>query len=96
MVIGALRIEIYIDGNRSLKGKRQTLRSVIGRVKSRFGNVSISEVDSQNLWQKATIGVSFVSNDAPYVNSVMDQVSGFIESMGVVQIVSCDLEIIHC
>jgi uncharacterized protein YlxP (DUF503 family) len=96
MVIGALRIEIYIDGNRSLKGKRQMLRSVIGRVKSRFGNVSISEVDSQNLWQKATIGVSFVSNDAPYVNSVMDQVSGFIESMGVVQIVSCDLEIIHC
>ena len=95
MVIGALRIELYIDGNRSLKGKRQMLRSVIQRVKSRFGNVSISEVDSQDLWQRATIGVSFVSNDAPYVNSVLDQVSGFIESMGIVQIVCRDLEIIH-
>ena len=95
MVIGALRIELYIDGNRSLKGKRQMLRSVIQRVKSRFGNVSISEVDSQDLWQRATIGVSFVSNDAPYVNSVLDQVSGFIESMGIAQIVSRDLEIIH-
>ncbi len=95
MVIGALRIELYIDGNRSLKGKRRMLRSVIQRVKSRFGNVSISEVDSQDLWQRATIGVSFVSNDAPYVNSVMDQISGFIESMGIAQVVSCDLEIIH-
>ncbi len=95
MVIGALKIELYIDGNRSLKGKRQTLRSVIQRVKSRFGNVSISEVGSQDLWQKATIGISFVSNEAPFVNSILDRVSGFIESMGTVQIVSRDIEIIH-
>jgi uncharacterized protein YlxP (DUF503 family) len=95
MIIGALRIELYIDGNRSLKGKRRTLRSIIHRVKSRFGNVSISEVDSQDLWQKAIIGISFVSNEAPYVNSILDQVSGFIESIGTVQIVSRDMEIIH-
>lgn len=95
MVIGALKIELYIDGNRSLKGKRQTLRSVIQRVKSRFGNVSISEVGSQDLWQKATIGISFVSNEGPFVNSILDRVSGFIESMGTVQIVSRDIEIIH-
>jgi uncharacterized protein len=95
MVIGALKIELYIDGNRSLKGKRQTLRSVIQRVKSRFENVSISEVGSQDLWQKATIGISFVSNEAPFVNSILDRVSGFIESMGTVQIVSRDIEIIH-
>jgi uncharacterized protein YlxP (DUF503 family) len=95
MVIGALKIELYIDGNRSLKGKRQTLRSVIQRVRSRFVNVSISEVGSQDLWQKAIIGISFVSNEAPYVNSILDQVSGFIESIGTVQIVNRDMEIIH-
>ncbi len=95
MVIGALKIELYIDGNRSLKGKRQTLRSVIQRVKSRFGNVSISEVGSHDLWQKAIIGISFVSNEAPYVNSILDQVSRFIESMGTVQIMGHDMEIIH-
>lgn len=95
MVIGALKIELYIDGNRSLKGKRQTLRSVIQRVRSRFVNVSISEVGSQDLWQKAIIGISFVSNEAPYVNSILDQVSGFIESIGTVQIVNRDMDIIH-
>lgn len=95
MVIGALKIELYIDGNGSLKGKRQTLRSVIQRVKSRFRNISISEVGSQDLWQKATIGISFVSNEAPYVNSILDQVLGFIESIGTVHIVSRGMEIIH-
>jgi uncharacterized protein YlxP (DUF503 family) len=95
MVIGVLRVEIYMDGNRSLKGKRQVLRSLIERVKSRFNNVSISEVDSNDLWQRATIGVSFVSNETPYVNSTLDQILGFIEATGIVHIVNREIEIIH-
>jgi uncharacterized protein YlxP (DUF503 family) len=95
MVIGVLKIEFYMDGNRSLKEKRQVLKKVIQRVKSKFNNVSVSEVDSLNLWQKATIGVSFVSNEVPYVNSTLDQIVGFIEAMGVVRILDRELEIIH-
>lgn len=84
-----------MDGNRSLKEKRQVLRKVIQRVKSKFNNVSISEVDSLDLWQKATVGVSFVSNETPHVNSTLDQVMGFIEAMGVVRILNRSLEILH-
>lgn len=95
MVIGVLKFELYMDGNTSLKGKRQVLRSIIERVKSRFGNVSISEVDSLDLWQKATVGVSFVSNEVSHVNSMLDQVTGFIEAMGTARIMNRELEIIH-
>jgi uncharacterized protein YlxP (DUF503 family) len=95
MVVGVLKVELYMDGNRSLKEKRQILRKVIQRVKSKFNNVSISEVDSLDLWQKATLGVSFVSNEALYVNSTLDQVTGFIEAMGIVHMLNCELEIIH-
>lgn len=95
MVIGILRIDLYMNGNRSLKAKRQTLKSLIHRVKSRFNNVSIAEVGSNELWQKATIGVSFVGNETRYVNSVLDQVISFIESTGVVQMGGRELEIIH-
>ena len=94
MVIGVLRIELYLDGNRSLKGKRQLLKSLIHRTKSRFSNVSISEVDSQDMWQRATIGITMVSNEKNYVNSVLDQVSGFIESTGIAHTVGRELEII--
>ena len=95
MVIGILRIELYLAGARSLKDKRQVLKGLIQRVKSRYNNVSISEVDSLDLWQKATIGISFVSNETAYVNSVLDQVTGFIDSTGLVSLGERDFEIIH-
>jgi len=95
MVIGIVRIDLYMDGNRSLKDKRQTLKSLIHRAKSRYNNISIAEVDSNDLLQKATIGISFVSNDKRHVNSMLDQVAGFIESTGVVQMGNCELEIIN-
>lgn len=95
MVIGILRIDLYMNGNRSLKAKRQTLKSLIHRVQSRFSNVSISEVASNDLWQKATIGISFVGNESRYVNSMLDQITGFIDSTGIVQMGERELEIIH-
>ncbi|HKQ31861.1 MAG TPA: DUF503 domain-containing protein [Thermodesulfobacteriota bacterium] len=95
MVIGILRIDLYMNGNRSLKAKRQTLKSLIQRVKSRFGNVSISEVGSHDLWQKATIGVSIVGCETRVVNSVLDRVTLFIETSGIVEMGDRELEIIH-
>jgi len=95
MVIGILRIDLYMNGNRSLKAKRQILKSLIQRVKSRYNNVSISEVGSHDLWQKATIGISFVGNESRFVNSVLDQVTQFIETTGVVEMGQREFEIIH-
>ncbi len=95
MVIGILRIDLYMNGNRSLKAKRQTLKSLIQRIKSRFNNVSVSEVGSHDLWQKATIGISFVGNESRFVNSVLDRVTQFIESTGVVEMGNREFEIIH-
>ena len=50
MVIGTCTIELHIPGNGSLKGKRRVIKSIIARVHSEF-NVSIAEVDNQDLWQ---------------------------------------------
>ncbi len=95
MVVGIVRIDLYMDGNRSLKDKRQTLKSLIHRAKSRFNNISIAEVDSNDLWQKATVGISYVSNEKRHVNSVLDQVADFIDSTGLVQMGNKELEIIN-
>lgn len=95
MVVGVERIDIFIDGNRSLKGKRQVVKRLIERIRSNFGNVSIAEVDSHDLWQKATLGISVVSNEVALVNSILDQVINFIEFQGTVQILERKFEIIH-
>jgi len=60
MVIGTCTIELHIPGSGSLKGKRRIIKSVIACVHNEF-NVSIAEMDNQDLWQSATLGVACVS-----------------------------------
>ena len=59
MVVGSLKVELRLPENRSLKGKRKVVKSMVGKVKSRF-NVSIAEVGSNDKWQKIELGISAV------------------------------------
>lgn len=58
MVLAVLRAEFFFPENGSLKEKRQFIRSIKDRARSSF-NVSVGEVDHQDLWQRA--GLAFVS-----------------------------------
>ena len=77
MNVGVCRIELRLPENLSLKGKRQVLKSITIRIKNRF-NVSVAEVDDQNLWQLATLGICCVSNNSRYTNEVLSKVVDFI------------------
>ncbi len=63
--------------NASLKGKRRVVKSITARVKNKF-NVSVAEVDDQDLWQRATLGICCVSNDKRYTNEVLSKVVDLI------------------
>jgi uncharacterized protein len=77
MTVGVCRIRLRLAENHSLKGKRQVVKSIVSQVSNRF-NVSVAEVEDQDLWQIATIAVACVSNDASVVNEVMSRVVNFI------------------
>lgn len=77
MNVGVCRVKLRFPENLSLKGKRQILKSVIARLRNRF-NVSVAEVDDQELWQLATLGICCVSNDSRYTNEVLSKVVDFI------------------
>jgi uncharacterized protein YlxP (DUF503 family) len=77
MNVGVCRVKLRFPENLSLKGKRQVLKSITTRLRSKF-NVSVAEVDDHELWQLATIGVCCVSNDNRYTNEVLSKVAGFI------------------
>ena len=57
MIVGVCTIELRLREARSLKEKRQVLKSIITRVKNNF-NVAIAEVDYQDKWQRAVLGCS--------------------------------------
>lgn len=77
MHVGVLKIKLRLPENETLKGKRQVIRSVIARVRNTF-NVCIAEVDDQDYWQLATLGVTCVSNDPQHANEMLSKVLNFI------------------
>ena len=81
MTVGVLTIQLNLNGVASLKEKRSIVKSLIGRLKSRF-NVSVSEVDRQDNKQLAVIGIVIVSNDGTFVNQQLDTIIDFIRRDG--------------
>lgn len=77
MNIGVCKVRLRLPENETLKGKRQVLKSIITRVASKYG-VSIAEVDDNDVWQIATLGISLVSNDGRYTNEVLSKIVDFI------------------
>ncbi len=73
MFIGIARFELFIPASGSLKDKRQVLRSVTAGVRPRF-NVSIAEVEYQNLWQRAALGVTCVAESGGQCRKVLQEV----------------------
>lgn len=94
MVIGVCRIRLVIHDNRSLKGKRQVVKSVIGKVRNRF-NVSVAEVDFNDSWQTSELGVSAVGNDRAFVNSVMDKALNYIMGLHAAEVTDHSIEILN-
>ena len=79
MHIGLCTIELQLPGNSSLKGKRSVLKSIVTRVSREF-NVSIAEVDAQDSWQRAVLGVACVSVSASYAHRQLERVVQWIET----------------
>lgn len=71
MVTGLLTLQIHLPFARSLKDKRQVLRSLKDRLRSHL-NVAVAEVDHQDLWQRSTIGVVSVSADQARLRKVLE------------------------
>src|ERR687886_813225 len=79
MHVGLARVELHMAENSSLKGKRMVVKSVIQRVRNRF-NVAVAEVDTQDVWQVATLGIACLSDDPRHANEVLSKVLAFIEA----------------
>lgn len=94
MVVGVGTLELYLPGVQSLKEKRSVVRSVIQRVQNQF-HVSVAEVDSLDLHQKATIGFAVVSNDSRLANSVLDKIVDAVEGYNLAEVARADLEVMH-
>jgi len=83
MVIGVLRLTLYLHENRSLKGKRSVVRAIKAKVGNKF-NVSVAECADNDNWQKISLGVAQVGNERSHVDRCLREVATFINSLRLV------------
>jgi len=79
MHVGVARIALHLAENASLKGKRMVVKSVAQRVRNRF-KVAVAEVDTQDAWHVATLGIVCISDDPRHANEMLSKVVDFIEA----------------
>jgi uncharacterized protein YlxP (DUF503 family) len=93
MFIGVCTIEMHIPASGSLKTKRQSLKSIKDRIRSKF-NVSVAEIDHNDLWQKATLAIAAVSNDKSHLNQTLDHVLNLVRSVPDITLLDYHIEIL--
>lgn len=79
MVVATALLQLHLPQSRSLKDKRRIVTSILTRVRNEY-QVSAAEVDDQDAWQLATLGLAYVSNDARHANSVISKAVAFVEN----------------
>ncbi|MFA7149088.1 MAG: DUF503 domain-containing protein [Syntrophomonadaceae bacterium] len=89
-------VELYLPYCSSLKEKRKIIHGLISRVRKRF-NVSISEVDFHDLWQRSSLGFSAVSHNSPELELIINSVKEtFLNYSADTEMTLFDYNIISC
>jgi uncharacterized protein YlxP (DUF503 family) len=93
MPVGLLTLEIHIPDAHSLKDKRQVLRSLKDRLRAHF-NVAVAELEHQDTWQRAQVGVVSLSNDPAHLEQSLREVLEESERILGRDLVAHDLEML--
>ncbi|HEY3992127.1 MAG TPA: DUF503 domain-containing protein [Ktedonobacteraceae bacterium] len=95
MIVGVSEITLHLPESHSLKDKRQVITSLTARIRQRF-EVAIAEVEDNDIWQTAKLGVSCVSNSHHHASEVLDHVRQYIEETRPdISIINSEIEIMN-
>lgn len=94
MVVGVLEVRLTLRQCRSLKDKRRVISGLKDRLRHGF-NVSVAEVEGQDLHQSATLAVAQVSSDARYVRGTLSKVLDAIRRGRDAQVADHRTEVMH-
>jgi len=77
-MIGLLTIHLHLPGCASLKEKRGRLKPLLNQLHKKF-NISVAEMDRQDMWQEAVIACALVNSDAIQVQRSLQTVLKWVE-----------------
>ena len=92
MIVGSLRVRFLIRESRSLKDKRQVVKSIKERLRNRF-NISVAEIEAQEHRQLAVLGVAMVCNEAQPIRAVFAEIVQALRSHPVAEFIDHEMEV---
>ncbi len=87
MWIGFIEFDILLGDVHSLKGKRSVVRPLVSDLRRTF-EISVAEVDHQDLHRRAVVGVGLVGADRQHVVDVLDRVERYVAARPEVDLLS--------
>ncbi|MGH7161923.1 MAG: DUF503 domain-containing protein [Planctomycetota bacterium] len=93
MFVGVLQVSLALEKASSLKEKRHVVKSVLDRLRDAF-NVSAAEVDDLDLWRRAGLGFSAVSNDSAHARGILQQVLNHLRRHPEARVVDHQIEVL--
>ena len=91
-MVALCQLDIFIPNSGSLKEKRFAIKSLKTRIRNKY-NVSISELDGTDKWQRVVLGIAIVTNDRKIVDTTFTKIIQFIDSDGRVEILDHFIDI---
>ena len=87
MHVEAVRVELHLPHVHSLKEKRAVVKPIIEGVRRRY-QAAVAEVDHQDKWQRAALGVAVVSASQHHADEVMAAIERFVWSFPEVEVLA--------
>jgi uncharacterized protein YlxP (DUF503 family) len=92
MIVGSLKVRLLIRESRSLKDKRQVVRSIKDRLRNQF-NVSVAEVEALDHRQLAVLGVAMVNSETHPIRTAFDDIVRALRSHPVAEFIDFQVEV---
>jgi len=90
-MVGVARVELYLPSCQNLKEKRAIVKSIIGRLRSKF-NVSAAETDFLEQWQRTELVIAAVANEMSFLQKELEAVIRLVENTGGAELIHVDTE----
>ena len=92
MLVAVLRVDLRIRSSRSLKQKRHVVKALTAALHQRF-DLSVAEVDHQDLWQRAELGAVVVGNQEYHLRKVLHEAQKLVERWDEVELITADITV---
>ena len=92
MIVGSLEVRLLVREARSLKDKRQVVRSILDRLRHEY-NISIAEVDNLDDYRQVTLGIAMIGWDGKHVRDSLQKITEALRRHPIAEFVECTMDV---